>query len=157
MNLVANARMYAVTPEAAVARKQMFSWLSNHSGVPLEIVDHASPAPLEEFWSRHDLGCAFMCGFPFAKSSPRLTAAAAPIPSDARYGGCSVYSTELVVRADSKCRILDETFGGRVGFTVDHSHSGFDALRHHLLHLRSAARSALYATSVGPLLPPRKS
>lgn len=156
MNLIANARMYAVTPEAAVAWKQMFSWLSNHSGVPLEIVDHASPAPLEEFWSRHDLGCAFMCGFPFAKSSPRLTAAAAPIPSDARYGGCSVYSTELVVRADSKCRILDETFGGRVGFTVDHSHSGFDALRHHLLHLRSAARSALYATSVGPLFTPQK-
>lgn len=62
---VANARMYSVNPAVAGAWKSMFGWLSEQSGVQLDVIDHAFPAPLSELWSRADIACVFMCGFPF--------------------------------------------------------------------------------------------
>jgi ABC-type phosphate/phosphonate transport system substrate-binding protein len=156
MSLIANARMYAVAPGAAQAWKRLFAWLAAHSGVDLEAIDHAAPAPLEELWSRSDLGCAFMCGFPFARSQPRPKVVAAPVPSDPRYGGLPVYFTDLVVRADSAFQTLEDTFGKRLGYTVETSHSGFNALRHHLLPFRRDERPKLYAETIGPLVTPRR-
>jgi ABC-type phosphate/phosphonate transport system substrate-binding protein len=156
MSLIANARMYAVAPGAAAAWKRLFAWLSAHSGIDLEAIDHAAPAPLEALWARSDLGCAFMCGFPFARSHPQPKIVAAPVPSHLRYRGKPAYFTDLVVRADSEFRTLQDTFGGRLGYTIDTSHSGFNALRHHLMQFRSAARPTLYAGTVGPLVTPRR-
>ncbi|MDB5631594.1 MAG: transporter substrate-binding protein, partial [Tardiphaga sp.] len=156
MSLIANARMYAVAPGAAQAWKRLFAWLAAHSGVDLEAIDHAAPAPLEELWSRSDLGCAFMCGFPFARSQSRPKVVAAPVPSDPRYGGLPVYFTDLVVRADSAFQTLEDTFGKRLGYTVETSHSGFNALRHHLLPFRRDERPKLYAETIGPLVTPRR-
>ena len=36
------------------------------SRVDLEIIEHAYPASLDELWEREDLGCVFMCGYPWA-------------------------------------------------------------------------------------------
>jgi hypothetical protein len=58
--LVANARMYAVTPAARDLWQRLFAWVAERSGIPLVYVDHAAPAPLETLWSRPDLGLAFM-------------------------------------------------------------------------------------------------
>ena len=63
--LVANARMYAVTPAAEEAWHALFDWLARESGVALEAIDHAFPAPLSDLWTRPDLGCGFVCGLPF--------------------------------------------------------------------------------------------
>jgi hypothetical protein len=41
-------------------------------------------------------------------------------------------------------------------YTIGDSHSGFNAVRRHLLRFRSAARPGLYAQSVGPLHTPRR-
>ena len=65
MPYVANARMYSVNPGAASAWNELFEWLARASGVDLRVIDHKFPAPLAELWSRPDLGCAFMCGFPY--------------------------------------------------------------------------------------------
>ena len=46
--LVANARMYAVTPQVRDAWRALFDWVSRYSGIPLVYVDHAAPAPLED-------------------------------------------------------------------------------------------------------------
>ena len=43
----------------------------------------------------------------------------------------------------------------RLGWTVAHSQSGFNAVRTHLLGLRGS-RASLYAKSIGPLLTPRR-
>ena len=52
-------------------------------------------------------------------------------------------------------QISTATSGGRAGWTVAHSQSGFNAFRHHLLAYRSAARPALYAEMVGNLVTAR--
>jgi hypothetical protein len=83
--LVANARMYAVTPAVTNAWRSFFAWLSERSGVALTYLENAAPAPLEELWSRDDLGAAFMCGFPFASAPQRPRLVAAPVPSSPRY------------------------------------------------------------------------
>jgi len=151
MSLVANARMYAVTPAVKAAWQDLFAWAARASGVPLEYVDHAAPAPLEDLWTRRDLGAAFMCGFPFASATPQPRLLAAPVPSPPRYGGRAVYCTDLIVRADRPFRRLSDTFGGRIGWTVGHSQSGYNAVRHQLL-----GQPARYAEWVGPLVTPRR-
>jgi ABC-type phosphate/phosphonate transport system substrate-binding protein len=66
------------------------------------------------------------------------------------------YATRLVVRRDSPYQSLEDTFGGRLGYTAEDSHSGFNALRHHLLPYRLQRGENLYRESVGPLYTPRR-
>lgn len=153
MGFVANARMYAVTPQVQAAWQELFAWVARRSGVPLRYLDHAAPAPLEALWARPDLGAVFMCGFPFASAQPQPRLLAAPVPSPPRYRGQATYCTDFVVRADRPFRSLADTFGGRIGWTVGHSQSGYNAVRHHLAELGSGGR---YATWVGPLVTPRR-
>jgi ABC-type phosphate/phosphonate transport system substrate-binding protein len=152
---VANARMYAVTPQVRDAWRALFDWAGRYSGVPLTYIDHAAPAPLEELWSRRDLAAAFMCGLPFAWCAPKPLIVAAPIPSPPRYRGQPAYCTDFVVRTDSGYRKLSDAFGGRIGWTVSHSQSGFNAVRHHLLSYRRGPER-LFTQSIGPLVTPRK-
>jgi ABC-type phosphate/phosphonate transport system substrate-binding protein len=156
MAYFANARMYSVDPGAASAWKQLFEWLARASGVDLRVIDHAFPAPLAELWSRPDLGCAFMCGFPYKLSKHPPRPVAAPVPLRGPVPGTPVYATRLVVKVDSSFRSLQDTFGGRLGFTVEDSHSGYNALRHHLLRYRQAGDGNLYRASIGPLTTPRR-
>ncbi|HKS61188.1 MAG TPA: PhnD/SsuA/transferrin family substrate-binding protein [Xanthobacteraceae bacterium] len=152
MILAANARMYAVTPAVKAAWQELFAWVAKESGVPLSYLDHAAPAPLETLWTRGDLGAAFMCGFPFAAAPAKPQALAAPIPSPPRYGGKPQYCTDFTVRADSAFTQLGDTFGRRIGWTVEHSQSGYQAVRNHL----AALRAAHDAQWVGPLVTPRR-
>jgi ABC-type phosphate/phosphonate transport system substrate-binding protein len=156
MAYVANARMYSANAGAASAWKELFEWLAQESQVELRVIDHKFPAPLAELWSRPDLGCAFMCGFPYklAKHPPRPVAA--PVPLGPLAKGAPVYATRLVVRADSAFQSLQDTFGGRLGYTVEDSHSGYNALRHHLLPYRRQFGANLYRASIGPLTTPRR-
>lgn len=153
--LAANARMYAVTPAVEDAWKRLFAWAGEAAGAPLVYVPHAAPSALELLWSRDDLGLAFMCGWPFSRAKSELQAIAAPIPAAARSQGRPVYWTDLVVKADSPFQRLSETYGGRIGWTVDHSQSGFNAIR---AYLRNAGEvgAPLYRQVVGPLITPRR-
>jgi ABC-type phosphate/phosphonate transport system substrate-binding protein len=154
MTLIACARMYNVTPVARQAWAQLFAWVSEVSGVALQVVEHAAPAPLEDLWRRPDLGCVFICGWPFSRALPQPQLIAAPVPAGHRYEGRPIYVTDLIVRRDRGYRSLEDTFGGRIGWTVEGSHSGFNALRHHLLAFRSEDRPRLYGESRGPAVTP---
>lgn len=157
--LVANARMYAVTAAVGDRWRRLLDWVASAAGTPLTYVEHAAPAApaaLEELWSRDDLGLAFMCGYPFARAEPPPHAVAAPLPLDPRCAGRPVYWSDFVVRADRPFRSLADTFGGRLGWTVEHSQSGFNAIRHHLLRYRAEGAAPLYRESVGPLVTPRR-
>src|SRR5882757_5688038 len=151
MSYVANARMYSVNPGAASAWKELFEWLARTSGVDLRVIDHAFPSPLAELWSRPDLGCGFMCGFPFKLTRHPPRPVAAPVPLRAAVPGRPIYATRLVVNVDSPFQSLQDTFGGRLGYTVQDSHSGYNALRHHLLpYGQQNGRKPRYRESVGP-------
>jgi ABC-type phosphate/phosphonate transport system substrate-binding protein len=156
VDVIANARMYAVAPGAAAAWRALFDAVARTAEVKLDYVEHAPPAPLETLWARTDLGAVFMCGWPFARAAVAPRIVAAPIPSPPRYGGRPVYVTDLVVRADRRFASLEDTFGGRLAWTVDHSHSGFNALRHFLAPYRRRRGAPLYAATIGDLKTPRR-
>ena len=153
MSLIANARMYAVNPSTAAAWTKLFEYIAQRSGIVIEIIPHAAPAPLEDLWRRNDLGLCFICGYPFASGAFGVQPVAVPVPASG--DGRPHYATHLVVRADSNIMTLQGSFGRRLGWTVAHSQSGFNALRTHLLRHRHD-RDMLYAASIGPLLTPRR-
>jgi ABC-type phosphate/phosphonate transport system substrate-binding protein len=154
VHLIANARLYAITPDSKESWRQIFSWVSDRAGVELRLTDHPPPAPLQDLWSRDDLGCVLMCGWPFAgrKTKPHLLGV--PVPSLERYGDSPIYFSDFVVHKESQFSSLQDTFGGVIGWTVEDSNSGFNLPRHHLLQYRMDGRANLYARSVGNLINP---
>jgi ABC-type phosphate/phosphonate transport system substrate-binding protein len=96
-----------------------------------------------------------MCGYPIALRLAPVQPISAPIPRAPWSGGRAVYRTDLIVREDAPYRHLEDTFGGRAGWTVTHSHSGFNAFRHHLLAYRSPQRQTLYREMAGGLVTAR--
>jgi len=156
MSLIANARMYAVTPGVREAWQTLFDWVARTSAVPLVYIDHAAPAPLETLWARDDLGATYMCGFPFASAARKPCLIAAPVPSPPRYDGLPQYCTDFIVRSDRPFARLSDTFGGRIGWTVGHSQSGYNAVRFHLLRYHREQNEPLFAKWVGPLITPRR-
>jgi len=153
---IANARMYAVTPEVEGAWRSLLEHVAQDAGITLRYVPYPAPQPLEDLWSRPDLGAVFMCGYPISLRLAPVIPLAAPIPRAAWAGGRAVYRSDLIVRADSSYTTLEDTFGARAGWTVTHSHSGFNAFRHHLLAYRTAERPTLYGELVGNLVTARK-
>jgi ABC-type phosphate/phosphonate transport system substrate-binding protein len=142
---IMNARMYAVTPAVESGWRELLGHVTREAGVALEYLPYAAPQPLEELWARPDLGAVFMCGFPIALELAAVEPIAAPIPAAAWAAGRAVYRTDLIVRHDTPYRRLEDSFGGRAGWTVSHSQSGFNAFRHELLRFRTATRPRLYA------------
>lgn len=145
--------MYAVDATTAASWTAFFARVAEISDIPLEVIPHAAPAPLEALWRRGNIGLAFICGYPFARGGFPVQPVAASVPASG--DGCPVYATNLVVRAERDIATLAESFGRRIGWTVAHSQSGFNALRTHLLS-HWQARGPLYAKSIGPLLTPRR-
>jgi ABC-type phosphate/phosphonate transport system substrate-binding protein len=154
--MIACARMYASAPSLAAGWRRVLEWVASRSGVELDVVEHAYPASLDALWAREDMGCVFMCGYPWARTARRPRLVAAPVPSPPRYEGRPIYFTDFVVREDSRYRTLEETFGGRIAYSTETSHSGYNAARHHLLAHRTPERPSLYAGAVGPLGAPRR-
>jgi ABC-type phosphate/phosphonate transport system substrate-binding protein len=144
MTWIMNARMYAVTPAVEALWQDLLHRVTRAAGVDFEYVPYQAPRPLETLWARDDLGCVLMCGYPLARQLAEVVPLAAPIPRAPWAGGRAVYRSDLIVRADAPYQKLADTFGGRAGWTVEHSHSGFNAFRHHLLQYRTPERPSLY-------------
>ncbi|MBL8700889.1 MAG: PhnD/SsuA/transferrin family substrate-binding protein [Alphaproteobacteria bacterium] len=153
---IANARMYAVAPAAEASWQALLAHIAEEADVSLRYVPYPAPQPLEALWARPDLGAVFMCGYPIALRLADVVPLAAPIPAAAWAGRRAVYRSDLIVRADAPYRRLEDTFEGRLGWTVEHSHSGFNALRHHLLRHRRSGRPQLYRQVVGHLVTARR-
>ncbi|MFM9846253.1 MAG: phosphate/phosphite/phosphonate ABC transporter substrate-binding protein [Hyphomicrobiaceae bacterium] len=154
--LIANARMYAVAPGATAAWNRLFAWLQQTSGVSLTVVDHAFPAPLNDLWRRDDLACTFMCGWPFLRLGAQHNVIAAPVPAAGYAAGRPVYCSHFIVKATSPFETLEDTFGHRFAYTIEDSHSGYNAPRHHLMRYREQPGQKLFGEVVGPLTTPRR-
>ena len=119
-----------------------------------EVIDYPAPQPLPALWDRSDLGGVFMCGFPFTRSVPRPVLLAAPVPAAPRFANRPVYWTDFIVRADAPFEHLEDTFGHRIAYTTPDSQSGYQAPRRYLSGLANG--KSLYASTVGPLVTPRR-
>ena len=155
MKWVACTRMYDVTPEVRAHWHALMRRVAHIAGVAIDCIDHAVPKPLTELWARDDLGAAFMCGLALATRYPTVRPLTAPVTVLAE-ADAPTYRSVWLVRADSRFDTLASTFGHRIGWLVDHSHSGFNAPRHALLAHRSPSQPKLYRESVGPLGHPRR-
>ena len=146
---MANTRMYDACPAAAELWSQLTDGVSRRSGVPLKLLRHPWPADMEELWSRPDLGLVFICGKPFRNAGSRHKPIAVPVTVESG----TRYATHLLIREDRPWTRLEDSFGSRLGWTVAHSHSGYNALRFTLLPYALAGGSPrpLYRESVGPL------
>jgi ABC-type phosphate/phosphonate transport system substrate-binding protein len=127
-----NARMYAVTPAVKAAWREVLGWAAARAGLDWTWLEHDPPVPMSSLWAREDLGAVMMCGLPFSRRAAPATVVAAPVPSPARYQGYPVYFTDIAVRGESTFARLEDTLGGRIGWTSPDSQSGFFALRWHL-------------------------
>jgi ABC-type phosphate/phosphonate transport system substrate-binding protein len=149
--MLASFRMYNAVPSAAQAWRALFERVFADTDHPVRIVDHRWPDPIASLWQDPELCCAFMCGWPFARSDPSMRAIAAPVPSPSRYEGLPRYCSEFVVRESSGWRSLEDTFGSRFGWMARDSQSGFNAPRAFLARLATPQRPALYRETRGPL------
>ena len=151
--MIASARMYSWSPSLLAAWRRLLEWVGERSGVGFDVLDpSAEPASLDDLWARPDMACVFMCGYPWALRESRPHLLAAPVPSPPRFGGRPDYVSDFIVRADSPFKDLADTFGGTIAYSAEHSHSGYNAPRFHLLPHRTAARPQLYSTVLGPFI-----
>lgn len=150
--MIASARMYSWSPSLAWAWHRLLAWLGKTAGADLALMDQSDPTPLDELWARDDMGCVFMCGYPWALRRDRPALLASPVPSPPRYGGRAVYVTDFIVRADSPHQTLVDTFGGAIAYSTEHSHSGYNAPRYHLLAHVTPTRRAFYRAVLGPFV-----
>jgi ABC-type phosphate/phosphonate transport system substrate-binding protein len=148
--------MYSVDAVTAAAWRALLEWVARRASVACTPIDHPPPSSLEALWSRPDLGCAFMCGYPFARAAPQPVALATPVPSPARYRGQAVYWTDFVVRADSPLQTIADAFGRRMAYTIPTSQSGYQAPRRFLAPFARERGGPLFASLVGPLVTPRR-
>jgi ABC-type phosphate/phosphonate transport system substrate-binding protein len=153
--LVTSFRMYAAVPGAAQAWRGLFERVFADAGVAVGFIDHRWPEPIADLWSKPDLCCAFMCGWPFARSGA-MQPIAAPVPSPPRYAGLPRYCSEYLAREASGWTSLEEAFGHRFGWMAEDSQSGFNAPRAHLATFVTPQRPRLFSESVGPLGSPLK-
>ena len=149
--MITSFRMYNAGPKAAAAWRALFDKVFADAGVDVDVIDHKFPAPIDTLWSEPDLCCAFMCGWPFARSTSGMQPIAAPIPSPPRYEGLPRYCSDFVVREESGWSALEETFGHRFGWMAANSQSGFNAPRAHLAEYIRPDRACLFAEVKGPL------
>lgn len=150
---IACSRMYNLSPRISALWDQLFHWLADRSGVELEVIAHAAPAPLSELWARPDMGAVFMCGFPFSQLSPaeRPQPLAAPVSLADWANGQPVYASHIVAARDKQLTEADLA-GARWGWTVRDSQSGYNAPRELFAMLANRPSAA---QTVGSLLNPR--
>lgn len=131
--MIANARMYSVTPEVAATWRRLLGLAIARAGEPVELVDHVPPAPISELWRRPDKAAVFMCGLPYSLAEPQPRLLVAPVASPEQFAGRPCYWTDIVVRADSPFQTVEDTFGHRLALTTPESQSGYAALLYFLM------------------------
>ena len=150
--MIANARMYSVSPEAADLWRRLLAAVIEHAGLDIELLEHTEPAPINELWQRSDMAAVFMCGLPFSLSQPRPELIAAPVPAPADFRSVPQYWSEMVVRKDSPFQAIEDTFGTRIALTVPDSQSGCLAALYYLM--TAADRFPLYREVITPQVTP---
>jgi len=147
--------MYNAGPEAAAAWRALFGRVFAELDLPIDVIEHKWPTPIDLLWKEPGLCCAFMCGWPFSRSAG-MQAIAAPIPSPPRYANLPRYCSEFLAREESGWSRLEDAFGHRFGWMAADSQSGFNAPRAHLARFTGPARASLFSESIGPLGNPAK-
>lgn len=150
---IACSRMYNLSPKISASWDRFFHWLASRSGVEIEVIAHAAPAPLSELWGRPDMGAVFMCGFPFSRlaADERPLPLAAPVSLADWAKGQPLYASHIVAARESPLKEAD-LVSARWGWTVRDSQSGYNAPREFFAALAGGQPAR---ETIGSLLNPR--
>ncbi|MET0203904.1 MAG: PhnD/SsuA/transferrin family substrate-binding protein [Casimicrobiaceae bacterium] len=148
---VANARMYSLNAPADAAWRAVLEWVADRAAIDAVVIDYPAPQPLPALWTRDDLACALMCGYPFSRAAPQPIPLAAPVPSPEAYRNQPRYWTCIVARNDSGIHTLRDILACRMAYTTPDSQSGYQALR-----ALVADAPHPFASMIGPLVTPRR-
>ena len=107
-------------------------------------------------WTRADLACGFMCGFPYALAPVRPQPVAAPVPAGAPVPGKPVYATRLVARADSRFIRLKTRLAAGSDMRSRISIPAITRCGIICCRINPRAGGAFTARRVGPLFTPRR-
>ncbi|AQZ53874.1 phosphate/phosphite/phosphonate ABC transporter substrate-binding protein [Martelella mediterranea] len=151
MGLIANTRMYNLTPPIRALFGALVMAVSEASGVVLDVIAHEAPRPLGDLWSRNDMGMVFMCSYPYAQRLPsaRPQPLAAPVSTAEWAAGQPVYASRIVVRDESITHV-EQLKAARWAWTVRDSQSGYNAPREFLAGLGVDGA----VETVGPVITP---
>ena len=154
VSAIACSRMYNVSAAVRQCWDDLFVWLSDTSGIGLEIIAHAPPAPLSELWARSDLGAVVMCGYPLSRlgAGERPVPLAVPVSTEAWASGEGLYASHIVAIANGAVKSADDLAKAKWGWTVRDSQSGYHAPRSYLAELPGGYQNAI--ETAGPLLNP---
>jgi ABC-type phosphate/phosphonate transport system substrate-binding protein len=152
--------MYSVESTTATLWRALFDWAGTDAGIALEVIDHRPPATLRDLWRRADLACALICGYPWATwndpSTARPYPLAVPLIATLRQKPVPSYCTDIVVRAESHLKTVDDLRGCRFAYTAIDSQSGYQAPRRFFAERAQRAGGRWFASTVGPLITPRR-
>jgi ABC-type phosphate/phosphonate transport system substrate-binding protein len=129
---IACTRMYNACPVVTELWAALTEEISRASGVPLRFETHPWPLDIEDIWNRPDAAFVFVCGRAFALGKMRHKPVAAPVSSALSDGGSLTYHSKILVDKNSPFRKVEDLAGQRIGWTVEHSMSGYFAPRRHL-------------------------
>lgn len=114
-------------------------YVAQRLGVETEFVDDVPWRERERLLDEGYVHAGWICGLPYVLKADRLRPCVellgAPIMSGARYGGRSVYFSDIVVRRDYPARSFGDLRGSRWGYNEPRSHSGYAIVRHRLAQL----------------------
>lgn len=146
--------MYGAGEHCRRLWNELVMHISHISGVHLHMLEHAPPSPMTELWNRTDMGFVQMCGWPFWQSDPRPKLVAASVLDHEYCENKPLYWTDMVVRRDDAAESIEDLFQRRIGWTTEHSHSGYNAPRRLLLPHFLKAKRRLFSQSLGPYTSP---
>jgi phosphonate transport system substrate-binding protein len=115
-------------------------YLSDKTGQPCEFVTGLSYSTIDEMLKTGAVDVAFVCGLPYVldqeRPQPATELLVAPVMSAPRYQGKPKYYSDLIVRADSPVKTVQDLRGGRFVYNDELSNSGFNMPRFRLLELK---------------------
>ncbi|HEX7173466.1 MAG TPA: PhnD/SsuA/transferrin family substrate-binding protein [Candidatus Limnocylindria bacterium] len=85
----------------------------------------------------------FVCSVPYVllarRAAIEMDVIAAPVLRGERYGGRTVYFSDVIVRRDAPTRRFEDLAGSRWAYNEPFSHSGFLVVLHHLAEIGATA------------------
>jgi phosphonate transport system substrate-binding protein len=117
---------------AAPFYRGLVQYLSAALGTPVRLLDEAPWQERFRWLHRGQAQLGVVCGLQYVGAEHALELLGAPVMRGLRYGGRSIYFSDIVVRRDLAANSFHALAGARFAFNEPTSHSGYGIVRYAL-------------------------